>query len=100
MKRFRTQSRRIPMPKGKTEVISFKADETLLEAMRGVANRSEFIRSAILTALDSTCPLCSGTGTLTPNQMRHWNDLATDHSVQECEDCQEVHLVCSNRGRR
>jgi len=85
------------MPSSKTEVVSFKADATLLDAMRGVANRSEFIRTAILAALDSTCPLCSGTGTLTPNQMRHWNDLATDHSVEECEDCREVRLVCSNR---
>ena len=85
------------MPRSKTEVVSFKADATLLDAMRGVANRSEFIRTAILAALDSTCPLCSGTGTLTPNQMRHWNDLASDHSVEECEDCREVRLVCSNR---
>jgi len=85
------------MPKTKTEVVSFKADTALLDAMRGVANRSEFIRTAILAALDSTCPLCSGTGTLTPNQMRHWNDLASDHSVEECEDCREVRLVCSNR---
>ena len=85
------------MPRSKTEVVSFKADATLLDAMRGVANRSEFIRTAILAALDSTCPLCSGTGTLTPNQMRHWNDLATDHSVEECEDCRAVRLVCSNR---
>ena len=85
------------MPRSKTEVVSFKADATLLDAMRGVANRSEFIRTAILAALDSTCPLCSGAGTLTPNQMRHWNDLASDHSVEECEDCREVRLVCSNR---
>jgi len=87
------------MSSAKTEVISFKADGALLEAMRGVGNRSEFIRSAILSALDSTCPLCSGTGTLTPNQMRHWNDLATDHSVEECEECREIRLVCSNRRR-
>ena len=86
------------MPKSKTEVVSFKADDALLEAMRGVRNRSEFIRSAILAALDSTCPLCSGTGTLTPNQMRHWNDLRSDHSVVECDDCRETHIVCSNRG--
>lgn len=85
------------MARIKTEVVSFKANEALLDAMRGVNNRSEFIRTAILAALDSTCPLCSGTGTLTPNQMRHWNDLAADHSVEECEDCREVRLVCANR---
>lgn len=85
------------MPLAKPEVISFKADETLLRAMRGISNRSEFIRSAILAALDGTCPLCSGSGTLSPNQMRHWNELASDHSVEECADCREVRLVCSNR---
>lgn len=88
------------MASSKTEVISFKADEALLNAMRGVSNRSEFIRSAILAALDGTCPLCGGAGTLTPNQMKHWNDLASDHSVEECEDCREVRLVCSNRADR
>jgi len=85
------------MPAAKTEVISFKADGALLEAMRGITNRSEFIRSAILSALDSTCPLCGGAGTLSPSQMRHWNDLAADHSVEECQDCREVRLVCRNR---
>ena len=84
------------MARAKTEVVSFKADPALLGAMRGIANRSEFIRSAILAALDSTCPLCSGTGILTPSQMRHWDEFAEDHSLRECESCREVHLVCSN----
>lgn len=85
------------MPRNRTEVVSFKADETLLDAMKGIENRSQFIRTAILAALDSTCPLCSGTGTLTPNQMRHWDDLAADHSLERCEDCDETRIVCSNR---
>jgi len=84
------------MPARKTEIVSFKADSALLGAMRGIANRSEFIRTAILNALDSTCPLCSGTGILTPNQMRHWDEFAEDHPLRECERCSEVHLVCSN----
>lgn len=85
------------MPRSKTEVISFKADAELLKALSGLSNKSEFIRTAILAALDSTCPLCAGTGTLTPNQMRHWNELATDHSLEECEHCRETRLVCGNR---
>lgn len=81
----------------KREVVSFKADAELLKALSGVSNRSEFIRTAILAALDNTCPLCSGTGALSPNQMRHWNELASDHSVEECEHCRETRLVCANR---
>lgn len=78
----------------KAEIITFKADESLLEAMRGVANRSEFIRQAILSALQSVCPLCGGSGVLTPNQRNHWEQFTKDHSMVECEDCHEVRLVC------
>ncbi len=79
----------------KEQVITFKADSSLLEAMRGVPNRSAFIRAACLAALDSTCPLCGGTGILSPNQKLHWETLARDHSVEECEECHELRLVCS-----
>ncbi len=82
----------------KEQVISFKADPSLLEAMRGVPNRSAFIRAACLAALESTCPLCGGTGILTPNQKLHWDALAKDHFLEECEDCHELRLVCS-RGK-
>jgi len=88
------------MKKGKQEIVTFKADRSLLEAMKGVGNRSEFIRSAVLAALDSACPLCKGTGILTANQKKHWDTLAEDHFLTECEKCHEVHLVCSNQARR
>lgn len=81
----------------KTEIITFKADESLLEAMRGVENRSDFIRGAIMSALDNSCPLCGGRGVLTPNQMRHWRELSNDHAIEECADCSEARLVCSHR---
>jgi len=85
--------------KKKSKIITFKANTSLLEAMKGVPNRSEFIRSAVLAALDSTCPLCNGTGILSPNQKRHWKQFAKDHSMQECGNCHELYLVCSNRNK-
>lgn len=84
------------MPRAKDEIITFKADASLLEAMRGVENRSEFIRGAIMAALDSTCPLCMGTGALTPNQKKHWGTFAADHALEECGECHELHLVCTH----
>jgi hypothetical protein len=81
--------------KKKEEVITFKVDESLARAMDRVPNRSEFIRTAILSALDSVCPLCSGTGMLTPDQRRHWAAFARQHSVQECGSCHAFHLVCN-----
>jgi len=78
----------------KETIITFKVDPSLSEAMKGVSNRSEFIRTAVLAALDSICPLCSGSGVLTPNQKRHWRDFATGHPFAECHDCHELHLVC------
>jgi hypothetical protein len=80
-------------------VVSFKASDSFLEAMRGVPNRSEFIRAAVLAALDSACPLCKGTGILTPNQKRHWQAFARNHPLEECEECHELRLICEG-GRR
>jgi hypothetical protein len=83
------------MPQRKPEIITFKADASLLEALQGISNRSEFIRNAVLNALESVCPLCHGTGTLTMNQRRHWAKFAADHALHECTDCHEYHLVCA-----
>ena len=80
------------------EIITFKADASLLEAMRAIPNRSEFIRTAILQALGSTCPLCNGTGALTPEQRAHWERFAKDHPIRHCEACDAVHLVCEVGG--
>lgn len=84
------------MAKTKPEIITFKADESLLDAMRGIPNRSQFIRQAILSALDSVCPVCQGTGILTPEQRKHWQSFAKDHAVAECDECHEMYLVCNH----
>jgi hypothetical protein len=85
------------MKKNKNEIVTFKADHALLEAMKGIPNRSEFIRSAVMHALESVCPLCQGTGILTPAQKDHWKAFASDHRVEECDDCHEMHIVCAHR---
>ena len=84
------------MKKQKSEIVTFKADEQLLEAMKGIPNRSEFIRSAVLDTLENTCPLCRGAGKLSPQQMEHWKRFAVDHSVKECGECHELYLVCTH----
>jgi hypothetical protein len=78
----------------KPDIITFKVDENLSEALRDVPNRSEFIRAAVATALASTCPLCRGQGFLTPSQKDHWDLFAADHAVTKCDDCHELHLTC------
>lgn len=80
----------------KQEIITFKADDSLLEAMKGIENRSQFIRSAILAALDSTCPLCGGSGILSPEQRKHWQIFSENHTLEECTDCRATHLVCDH----
>ena len=83
--------------KRKDEVITFKVDEGLAEALRHIPNRSEFIRRTLLAALENTCPVCNGTGRLSPHQKDHWQDFARHHSFTECADCHERHLVCARR---
>ena len=80
----------------KQGIISFKVDEDLMELIRNIPNRSEFIRNALLSALGSICPLCNGTGIMTPNQKQHWDQFAADHKVQTCNKCKERYLVCGS----
>lgn len=78
----------------KEEIITFKVDNPLKKRLSGLRNRSEFIRSAVLLALDSSCPLCGGSGVLSPKQAEHWRRFTAHHHVEECPDCNEIHLVC------
>lgn len=80
----------------KEEIITFKVDEGLAHAMDGIPNRSEFIRSAIMAALDSTCPLCRGSGIMTPDQLKHWKETAKSHTVRECAECHALTIECSS----
>ena len=82
------------MPKEKSEIITFKVNSSLSATLRGIPNRSEFIRAAVLAALENACPLCGGTGVLSLDQKRHWDAFAQDHSVRQCEDCDELYLTC------
>ncbi len=82
----------------KLEIVTFKVDEPLWKAMRGISNRSEFIRSALLSALESVCPLCKGSGILTPDQRKHWKKFSKNHTLEECDDCHAMHIVCVARG--
>ena len=78
----------------KQGIVTFKVDDGLFEVIKDIPNRSEFIRNAILSALGNICPLCNGTGILTPNQRNHWDEFCSNHEVQTCQDCSERHLVC------
>ena len=83
---------------GKQQIVTFKAEEALVEAM-DIPNRSEFIRSAILAALEGVCPFCHGTGVLNPHQRRHWEEFSRTHSIEQCEECDEGKLVCAADAR-
>ncbi|MGD9817071.1 MAG: ribbon-helix-helix domain-containing protein [Desulfomonilaceae bacterium] len=87
------------MKNQKQEIITFKVPESLRNAMKGIPNRSEFIRHAVLAALGSICPLCRGTGVLLPHQKNHWDQFSVDHRLEECDACHAMHLVCSNRAQ-
>ena len=77
------------------EVITFKVDKDLVKLLKKVSNRSEFIRAAILEALDNVCPFCRGSGVLTPHRKKHWNELAKHHGTKECKECHEDVFVCT-----
>jgi DnaJ-class molecular chaperone len=78
------------MPKTQdTEVVTFKLDKATMQLMKGIENRSEFIRNAILGALDNMCPFCKGTGVLNVHRKKHWEQLANQHQQRVCKECDE-----------
>jgi hypothetical protein len=89
----------ISMKNKKHEIITFKADADLLEALKGIPNRSEFIRNSILAALENICPFCNGAGFLTQHQKAYLEEFFEDHALEACDQCAdgEAHLTCANR---
>jgi hypothetical protein len=81
--------------KKKQSIITFKVDHDLLQLVKDMPNRSQFIRSAIIAAFGSVCPLCNGSGMLTKNQKQHWDDFTANHSLEICGDCNEKIMVCA-----
>jgi len=78
----------------KERVFTFKADEELADILDRIPNKSEFIRKAIELAMENRCPLCNGTGSLTPAQYRHMEHFMTVHSLERCDECDALHFVC------
>jgi len=84
------------MSASKQETITFKADSELARLLAVLPNKSEFYRQAILNALDNACPLCQGSGILTPQQKRHWDEFLAHHHLEKCNDCDALHVVCES----
>lgn len=82
------------MGDNKQSVITFKVDAALAEIIRMQPNRSDFIRKAILNSIENSCPLCQGTGIITPQQKIHWQSFMENHNIEKCNDCNAVHIVC------
>lgn len=80
----------------KQAIITFKADRDLCSALERMPNKSEFIRTALLTALDESCPFCGGTGTLTPGQRKHWLNFLRHHHVEHCRKCNGLKIHCES----
>ena len=80
----------------KSAVITFKAEDELLAALEKVPNKSQFIRAAVLNALEETCPLCGGAGFLNERQLKHWKSFMREHTVHRCGRCDGLEIECRN----
>jgi uncharacterized hydantoinase/oxoprolinase family protein len=78
----------------KEELVSFKVDAELADMLRRMPNKSQFIRKAVLQALDHECPLCQGTGILSPESMEHWKEFSKHHHVVDCDSCGATYIAC------
>jgi hypothetical protein len=64
------------------EIVSFKTDAVLKHKLEKLENRSDFIRNALLVALNNACEFCSGAGILSSEMRRHWR---ADHEKMLAE---------------
>ena len=78
----------------KERVFTFKTDDQLAELLDHMPNRSEFIRKALLTAMDRHCPLCHGSGILTVEQQNHLERFLATHPLEKCTSCNAIHFTC------
>lgn len=78
------------------EVLTFKIDGSVVKALKGIENRSEFIRSAIAAALESACPFCAGSGILTSHKKKHWDQMVKRHKLSICKKCDTPVLECKH----
>lgn len=75
-------------------MFTFKTDEQLAELLDRIPNRSEFIRKALLTAMERHCPLCHGSGILTVEQQQHLGHFLSTHPLEKCHSCNAIHFTC------
>ena len=80
----------------KQEIITFKVDKKFADIIKQLPNRSDFIRKAIMAAMENTCPFCRGTGIITAQQKPHWEEFLKHHTVKKCDECEAVLLKCKN----
>lgn len=79
----------------KADTVTFKVDPNLLEILQAMPNRSEFIRSSILNALEHVCPLCSGSGVLSPSQKKCWDKFSKSHEIIKCTESDQMQILCN-----
>ena len=82
------------MTEKKQSVITFKVEGKMLAALNKIPNKSEFIRAAVLNALDETCPFCGGAGFLSEKQRKHWLAFAKLHTVKRCKKFNVLEIEC------
>lgn len=75
------------------EIVTFKVDKALLDALKGIPNRSRFIREAIAAALNQACPICNGSGRLTAEQRALLEEFKGRPVLKRCETCQAIRLL-------
>lgn len=80
----------------KQSVVTFKVDEEMSLALERIPNKSEFIREAVLAALDESCPFCGGTGMLNPHQRKHWANFLKEHRLEHCKECNGIKIHCKH----
>jgi hypothetical protein len=77
----------MPRKSPKSQLVAFKVEPELAEFLNKLANKSAFIRKAIVAQLGMACPLCNGTGVVPKGIHDHYAPLLSRFSHRKCDGC-------------
>ena len=82
----------------KNATVAFKVEEELADFLNKLANKSAFIRKAIVAQLGRACPLCDGSGIVPRGLHDHYAPLLERFASRRCDSCGDKFSVPRDLG--
>jgi hypothetical protein len=76
-----------PGRRGSSRVFAFRADPEMVKLLSAMPNASDFIRKAISRSIEEPCPVCVGSGLVSPGFRDQLERLGGHFLLRRCSCC-------------